>query len=385
MALTVTTLSTNLQNAYTAGKPILLSKNILAGQETSDVTGGTGPETAISAVWRNGRAKDALLPEDINATVLSDVTDLAQCPLRAFDYNLSGLTGPWASAFNSTSISDGSPASYLFCRGDQTQSFDSVVLANHNFVDIQSAILEQDSSAVLFVEVYASDVNTFAGGPTNTRKLVRWEPGVTPGLSSFTDERLVCLDLGTSGSQLGGYPSGYLGKFNVISGAEFFQLVIGVNSTSVSFIPSPQIGELFIGPRRQLSRNPTFESWLDGPDIESDVSEFTSRSGIKTRYGIALGKSIYSPTFTPNGDAVQGTTDLYSLDDLATLEQFWEDTKYGANGFFLIPEPSASPTVDAPFCITTDAFFPAQMQGGLTDREVSFEFEELPPYTREEG
>lgn len=379
MALTVTTLSANLQSAYSAGKPILLSKNILAGQETSDVTGGTGPETTISAVWRNGRAKDALLPEDINASVLSDVTDLAQCPLRAFDSNLAGLTAPWGSSFQSDA-----PASYLFCRGDQTQSFDSVVIANHNFVDIQTAINEQDATAKLFVEVYASDANTFAGGTSNTRKLVRWESGTTPGFSGFTSKRLVCLDLGTSGSHLGGYAAGYQGKYDVITGAAFFQLVIGVDSTNVSYIPSPQLGEFFIGPRRQLSRNPTFETWLDGPDIESDVTEFTSRSGIKTRYGISLGKSVYTPIFTPEGDAVQGTTDLYSLDDLATLEQFWQDTNYGANGFFLIPEPSASPTVNAPFCVTLDAFFPAEMQGGLTDRQVSFEFEELPPYTREE-
>ena len=378
MPLTVATLSTNLQSAYSAGKPILLAKNILVGQETSDVTDGLGPETGISAVWRNGRAKDALLPEDIGGP-LSNATDLAQCPLRAFDNNLSGMTAPWASSFQSDA-----PASYFYCLGSPTTAFDSVVIANHNFKDIQTAITEQDVSAKLFVELYVSDARTFTGGPTATRKLVRWEGGTTPGFSAFTNKRLVCLDLGTSGSQLGGYPSGYLGKYDVVSGGSWFQLVIGVDSTSVTFIPSPQIGELFVGPRRQLSRNPSFGTSLELTQIESDTSDFSSRTGIQTRYGLSLGKSIYSPTFVTEGDADQGTTDLYSLNDLETLEQFWQDTKYGANGFFLIPSPGASPTIDAPYCVVREAEFPAQLQSGLTERDISFEFEETPPYTREE-
>tara|TARA_A100001391_G_scaffold199581_2_gene182806 strand:+ start:5293 stop:6435 length:1143 start_codon:yes stop_codon:yes gene_type:complete len=379
MPLTVSTLSTNLQNAYNAGKPILLSKNILAGQETSDVTDGLGPETGISAVWRNGRGKAILLPEDLATTSFAKATDLAQCPLRAFDHNLSGMTAPWSSSFQSDA-----PASFFYCLGDPTTAFDSVVIANHNFKDIQLAISEQDVSAKLFVELYVSDARTFTTGSTTTRKLVRWEAGTTPGFSAFTNKRLVCLDLGTSGSQLGGQPAGYLGKFNVISGGSFFQLVIGVDSTSVTFIPSPQIGELFVGPRRQLSRNPTFGTALDIVQIESDISNFSSRSGVQTRYGLSLGKSVFNPTFITEGDADQGTTDLYSLNDLETLEQFWQDTQYGANGFFLIPSPGSSPTIDAPFCVVSQAEFPAQLQSGLTERDISFEFEETPPYTREE-
>ena len=357
---------------------------MLAGQATSDVTGGSGPETNISAVWRNGRAKDALLPEDINASVLSDVTDLAQCPLRAFDYNLAGMTAPWGSSYQSDA-----PASYLFCRGDSSESFDSVILANHNLKDIQTAIKEQDASATLFVELYASDNNAFSGGPSSTRKLVRWEAGLLDVPAAFTERRLVCLDLGTSGSQLGGYPAGYQGKYDVISGASFFQLVIGVDSSSVTYIPSPQIGELFVGPRRQMSRTPNYQTWCGANnnqniEIASDVTQFTSRSGLETRYGISLGKGLFKPVFTTEGDAAVGTTDLYSLNDLATLESFWKDTQYGANGFFLIPSGGSSSTLDAPFCVTTQAFFPSRTAGGLTEREVSFEFEEIPPYMREE-
>jgi len=378
MAIAVTTLGAGVQQALSDGKPCLLAKNILAGQETSDVTAGIGPETGISAIWRTASGKALLLPDTLNAV---GNTDLAQSPLRAFDSNLAGMTAPWQST---TAVS--SPASVLFFRGDQTASFDSVVIANHNFKDLSDFVREENVTAKLFVEVYAGETNAFGAG--TFQKLVRWEAGVTPGFSAFTDERLVCLDLGTSGSQVGGFPSGYLGKYFSYTNAPYFQLVVGVDDGSsggtTTQLPSPQIGELFIGPRRQLSRNPTFDTW-DVTDIESATGQFSSTTGIQTRYGISLGQSLYNPTFTPGGDADLGISDLYSLNDYATLQTFWEETNYGSNPFFLIPVPSVSPTVGAPFCSIVEADFPALIEGGLTERNVAFEFEEIPPYTREEA
>lgn len=307
MAIVVTTLSAGVQSALAAGKPCLLSKNILAGQATSDVTAGIGPETGISAVWRTGSGKAVLLPEALDAT---GNTDLAQSPLRAFDHNLAGLTAPWKSADASNS-----PASILYFRADQTASCDSVVIANHNFKDLDAFVKEENASAKLFVEVYAGETNAFGVG--TYQKLVRWEAGVTPGFTAFTDERLVCLDLGTSGAQTGGSPSGYLGKYYSYTNAPYFQLVVGVDDTSsggtTTQLAAPVIGEVFIGPRRQLSRNPTYETW-DDTNISSTVAQFSSDAGVQTRYGISLGQSLYNPTFTPGGDASLGTTDLYSLD-----------------------------------------------------------------------
>ena len=372
MAITVGSISSGQLSAYNADKPLFLAKNILASGTTNDVTTGSGPETSISAVWRSGSGKDVLNPDAMSGV---GNTDLAQSPLRAFDYNLAGLTGPWLSPFGTA------PGATFFCKGDESASFDSVVIANHNFKDIADYITEESPSARLFVEVYAGENNSFSSG--TYQKLVRWEPGVTPGFSAFTKERLVCLDLGTSGAQTGGSPSGYQNKYYSYTGAVYFQVVIGVNDVSVTQLPAPLFGELFIGPRRQLSRNPTYDSWTDSPIINNIVAKFKSKTGTETRYGLSLGQSAYNPVWLPSGDSVQGTTDLYTLDDLGTLESFWEDTNYGANGFFLIPKPSSDPNT-APFCESMTSDFGAALQGGLTDRSITFDFQEIPPYVREE-
>jgi hypothetical protein len=378
VAITVSTVSAGQLDAYNADKPILLSKNILAGI-TLDGTGGSGPEFGLSAVWRGGYVTTPTTPWPMDS---DGRTDLAQCPLRAFDYNLAGLTSPW----RAPSITIGlKPLAVLFCRTYATETADSVIIANHNFEELSRFVTTNWSGASLYVEVWMSTTQAFGAG--TYEKLVRWEPGVTPGFSAFTKKRLVCLDLGEDGSSTAyATNAGFLGKYSSYTGGTCFQIVIGVKPVYTAtdvYLPSPSLGEVFIGPRRQLSRNPGLDTWTDTQTISSEIGQFTSKSGVQTRYGISTGQSIYNPAWTTIGDAEYGTTDLYSLNDLATLDSFWTDTNYGANGFFLVPKPKTAHTT-APFCHVTDTNFQAEMEGGLTDRKIAFEFNETPPYVRTE-
>mgnify|MGYP003653303590 CR=1 FL=1 len=383
MAITISTVSSDKLDAYNADKPILLSRNILAEATGMEGSGTVGQELDISAVWRDYYSLSPRVPMAMDT---DSRTSRVQCPLRAFDHNLSGLTSPWRAAI----IGGGTRPTYnFFCRIPANVALDSLVIANHNFEELNRFIVATWAGSVaLMVEVWVGTDISFGAG--TYEKLVRWEPGVTPGFSAFTKKRLVCLDLGEDGSSTAtGTNAGFREKYYSYTGGTCLQFVVSITGTrdpaspTDIYLPSPAIGEIFAGPRRQLSRNPALDTWTDTQTISSEIGQFTSKSGIQTRYGISTGQSIYNPAWTTIGDAEYGTTDLYSLNDLATLDSFWSDINYGANGFFLVPNPKTAHTT-APFCYVTDTNFQAEMEGGLTDRKIEFEFNEMPPYVRTE-
>ena len=376
MSITVGSISAAQLAAYSAGKPSLLARNALAnyaGQNAVDVTNGIGPETGVSAVWRTCLGT-YMSPTPINTV---SYTDNGQNPLRAFDYSLSAFTGSWRGYGTTSAVWGGGMA--LTCVVDPTVPIDTIIIANHNFKEIAEV-----TGGDVMVDVWFDDTNTFANALVDKNAAVLWRP-TTPhptGFSAFTKERLVCFDLGAD-RLVDGVEAGFLGHNYQYTGVSYAQIrvMIAAGTSSVS-MPAPQIGEIFMGPRRQLSRFPGFTTW-NNDEIESVVGEFTSKGGVKTRYGLSMGQSVYSPNWTTGGAEDEGTEDLHGLNDLKTLEDFWADCKYGGRPFFFIPDPLNARNV-APFCRVVDADFPATLVGGLTEREVSFDFEELSPYVRGE-
>jgi hypothetical protein len=416
MAVVISTVIANKLAGYNNNKPLFLSKNMLAGQ-TTDVTGGTGPET-ISACWRMDTSLSTT-PLDIDAhfnvastgwldtgvkmtitvplshsiTIDEEITfttatssnntvatvtavtsttivvpsvavgsaievgqvstgipgihnnsDSFQHPLLACDRQLTGTSAPYVSSARTHAL-------IFACEYSTTTPIDSIAIANHNFAQIAGA---GSSPSDLVVSVAVSDTNSFASWD----RIATWS-------APFTDERLVCLDLGDPSDS---------GSYKSYTQVRYLQVFI----YGTANINGPQIGEVFAGPRRQLSRTPLFDSY-DADSTTNIIGSFVSKAGNETRYAFATGRETQVPIFNPSGDADLGTTDLYSLNDYATLKTFWADTDYGTHSFFFLPNVSGKPN-ECFFMYADDLVFPSKIISGLTDHEVDFAFTEVGPF-----
>lgn len=343
MTIVASTVDSNKITAYNANKPLFLAKNMLA-DVTTNVTGGTGPET-ISACWR---IDNSLSTSPLNTTAsgtVSNNSDSFQHPLLACDHQLTGTSAPY--------VSSGRTHALIFaCEYSTTTPIDSIVIANHNFAEIAGA---GSAGSDLRVKVAISTANNF----TSHTIIQEWE-------APFTKERLVSLDLGNALGATGAYAS--------YTKVRFLQVFM----YGAASINGPQIGEVFAGPRRQLSRMPLFDSY-DTDSTSNMIGSFVSKAGNETRYSIASGREIQTPVFTPGGDADLGVTDLYTLNDYATLQSFWADTKYGTNPFFFLPNVSGK-TGECFFMYADNLIFPSKIISGLADHEVDFAFTEIAPF-----
>jgi hypothetical protein len=356
MAVTVGTITTAQNDAYSADKPVLLSKNLLEGTTGSatDVTGGSGPES-ISACWRSTKASSDHLPMSVSAATAN--SDPWQSPTRAFDRNIGSFTAPFLSddAVGPT----GTHSYYKHCfiarinTNTTDNPIDSIVIGSHNLnqIDVGSVTYP------FLVTVHFSDVADFS----SYQQVVQWN--VTTR-TNFINKRLVLL------------PSA---SYTNVS---YIQIVFSVASGGGAVLPAPQIGEVFMGPRRQLSRRPDTESF-DTDTTENVMGTFSSKGGVHSRYAISRGRAIRSPKFYPSGDPRLGTTDLYGLDDLQTFDTFWSDTDYGSKPFFYLPSPFTKAD-NAYFMYSERTEFPSAMLGGLTERELEYDLREVSPYLSSE-
>ena len=368
MTVTFASISTANTNAAAANKPILLAQNVLESGASLSIRGEipsvdatVNPET-ICGCWRSSNTYTTSPIGLQNTTTSTYVgTLISGKALFAHSTEHGSFTSP-LERDSSTSYKSHALI-FRIPENTSTNPIDSLVIGAHNFSEINNG----DSSNPLMVTVHVADNYTFAGVTGSVYQIAQFN--ITDSFQST--KRIVDLRLGA-------------GDFAELQyyGVKYIQVVI---SQGGGFIAPPQIGELFLGPRRQLSRYPTQESFeLD--ETENAVGVFNSKAGVKRFYRISSGREIIRPNFTPGGDPDLGTTDLYTLDDLSTLESFWADTDYGAKPFFFIPKP-LSPSYSAPttyFMYSEKLEFPAIMQGGLTDRSVEFEFRELSPYVSSE-
>lgn len=346
MAVGVGTVSADKIAAYNANKPLLLGRNMLANS-TVDVTLGSGPET-ISACWRRDTS---LSTSPLSVTASGSVTnnsDRVAHPELACDRQLSGLASP----YNKTARTH---ALIFSCEFSNTIPIDSVIIANHNFAQIAGA---GSSSSDLVVNVAVSDSKTFSSHEV----IQSWT-------APFTNERLVSIDLGNTGGGTGSYKS--------YTGVTYLQVYMYGSADIIG----PQIGEVFAGPRRQLSRRPIFDTY-DNDAVTNVIGIFTAKSGAQTQYGFSKGKEVQAPIFAPSGDAstTPATTDLHNLDDYATLQSFWADIDYGTHCFFFLPNVSGKKD-ECFFMYANEMIFPSQMISGSTsDHEVDFAFTEIAPF-----
>ena len=358
MAVIVGAITAGQSSALAADKPLLLSKNLLEGTYgyATDVTGGSGPET-ISACWRSTKASSDHLPMAVSdATANSDPW---QSPTRAFDRKIGAFTAPFLADDAAGPTGTYSYYKHCFIARINTNTIDNpidtIVIGSHNLNQLAATV--GSTTYPLLVTVHVSDTPDFS----TYQQVVQWN--MTLRSSGFNNRRLVLVPVVT--------------YYNV----SYVQVVFSLASGGGSVLPAPQIGEVFVGPRRQLSRRPDTESF-DTDTTENVMGTFSSTSGVKSRYSISRGREIRAPKFYPSGDPLLGTTDLYGLDDLQTFEDFWKDIDYGAKPFFYIPHSLSSD--DAYFMYSERTEFPSTMLGGLTERELEYEFREVSPYLSSE-
>ena len=357
MAIVVSTIDSGIVALYDDNKPLFLSYNLLSA-DNGDVTLGAGPE-AISACWRSTSSIETS-PIDITAGTSGPNSDNVFSPLLACDKQLTGMTGPWNGTY---STPYNTHAITFKTEYSTTAALDSLVIANHNFAQLAGP---GSASSDLVIRVAISDSNTFG----TSHVIQEWE-------APFTDERLLSLDLGNALGASGAYKS--------YTQINFLQVWF----TGSASINGPQIGEVFAGSRRQLSRTPIYDTYNTNT-TNNIVGTFTSKSGLDTRYAISTGREEQAPTFDPSGNAYEpawyskpeliARTDIGGQNDFATLKTFWEDINYGTDPFFYIPNVSGKQG-ECFYMFVDDMLFPATIgDGGISDREVDFQFLEVGPY-----
>ena len=147
-------------------------------------------------------------------------------------------------------------------------------------------------------------------------------------------------------------------------------------STDAGDVGVPEIGQLVLGKARRLSQGPT-RPW-DPDGTESDVTDFKPKGGQSVRYTRSYGRAVFR--------AVQWQatgTDLYSLDDVATLKSWRDDTNHLTKGFAYVVDPrsiSAAVSDEVYWFHARAASFRSAFVGPAERRMGPFDFEEVAPY-----
>ena len=230
--------------------------------------------------------------------------------------------------------------------------FDTVAIINHNF-----GSLTPGAGHHAKVEVEVSNNSNFSSAYTiaerdeiqDDRRLIFWSLGAPEGNSyeHYTDIRYLRLKITMS-----------------ISTA------------------APSIGQVILGRRYQMSQRPNVP--YDDQAFTSEVSDFSSTSGIVARYVRHAGRRKFAPTWNPTG------ADGFGLDDLTTLRDWFENCGYGSKPFLYLDKPHSEretaltgTTRIGHYCMASPALnIPAE---GPVLRVAAFEFTESAPFVSGES
>lgn len=181
---------------------------------------------------------------------------------------------------------------------------DMAIIGNHNFSDLAGTVT---------VKLYFADDSAFT---TNLRTAYTW---------TISDaSRLVSMVLDTT----------ITGPFRY-SAVRYAGIGITTTSTFSTANGMPQIGEVFLGRRRQLARKHDYP----GDDLsESSVVEtHETTGGYSTQYRDAYGRRDLSLSWTSD------TADVLGIDDQAVWRSLWTDSEQGTRPFWYLREPSTAP------------------------------------------
>lgn len=328
----------------------------------------------------------------------TDRTDTNFPAVRAYD-----SLGPLIT--KTTGVASTSPKYFNFYFSSTSAiSFDSLIILGHNFnsIDITTITLE------------IADNDDF---DENVRQIAKYEPG-----SDVIDNRIVFTHLNTastatvksantvsgdatvaittSGMRVGDGISGtgipadtYVASITDGSNLELTQNATATNTgialthtqynynsggtaqrySSVQRVrlklehsgsKDPQVGEILLGTRYQLQRNPDVP-WDDLAEV-SEVAEAKALSGLVRRY------------VTYRGQAIRNfNASISSSAEITVIENWWNAIEEGTKPFVYIEKPSSDPKAFMMVLDTTVLEFP---NVGPFERQLSFSMTEQPPF-----
>lgn len=221
----------------------------------------------------------------------------------------------------------------------ETGQIDSIAILNHNYADIAQL-------TGVYVEI--DTANDFA---TNNETIASW--------TSFDSQRLVTFTVsdGTSSPRR-------------LDSVQYLRI-----RHTFSSAPSvaPTLGEVIVGRRFQFASkgNVAFPEY----PLHSMVSSHQSYSGVNTRHERYAGKFEASLSWTLGGALYSG------IDRTANALGVVRRSNYGVYPVLYCEDPTTSPRDSRLVYIGTDTNI---MQMGPLHREVSFAFDEEPPFLEAE-
>ena len=225
-------------------------------------------------------------------------------------------------------------------------SFDTCLILNHNL----------NSGGFNIVSLEISDDPDFGtGGGDNTIEIFKYT------VDGTTDNRLICTNLNSADSDAYD-PSGTAQRY---SSVRYVRLKITADSGTAR---QAKIGELFLGTRYQLQRNPDVP-W-NNKDETSETTEFKALSGLVRRYVHYRGQALRN--FRA---AISASAEITVIDD------WFNGINEGTNPFVYVETPSSSA---APYLMILDTPALSFPLVGPFERILQFSMSEQPPYLSRE-
>ena len=281
--------------------------------------------------------QSASSPSDAHWTLVgthgsADVTDTATPATRAYD-SIGNLVTKTNTASAATTTK------YYNFYFSTAISFDTLIILGHNLNTI----------AATDVKLQLSNSDTFSS------VINPYESGTLSG----DDDRLICTNLNSESS--GSYSSS--GTAQRYSGVEYCRLVITHTGSK-----TPEIGEIILGTRYQLQRNPDVP-WNNKAEF-SQVTDFKAESGLNKRYVAYRGQAIRKLS-----------APISSSSEITVVDNWWNDTEEGTKPFVYMETPKTAAKAHLMILDTPALSFDLV---GPFERRLSFDMTEQPPYLSRE-
>ena len=300
---------------------------------TSAETTGFNADKPLMVVQQAGNPSEAHWTVTGNLTG-TDVTLPAEPAARAYD-DIGNLVT------STTGVASTSPKYYGFTFSTGI-TFDTFAILGHNFAstELTSAALEIADDAAF---------------GTNKIEIAKWTRG-----SATVDDRILITNLNSEGGS-STYSEG--GTAQRYSNVQYARLVVTHSGSK-----DPELGEIILGYRYQLQRNPDLP-WNNKAQA-SAVTDFVSNTGMLKRYVLNRGKAARSFRSSMGAAA-----------EIAVIDAWFAATEEGTRNFVYIETPSSSPKAYLMAMVDSALNFPLV---GPFERVLEFAMTEQPPFLARE-
>ena len=308
---------------------------VLASAETTGFNNDK-PMFVVQQPGTNNTPSVARWTEAAGATTDTDRTAAGYPANRAFD--------DFGSVLTKDTASTDTEKYYVLDMGSNTISFDTLLILGHNF----------NSVGVTSVALEIADAADFGTDKIEIAKYTR---------SGAVDNRILITNLNSEGGSSTYSSGGTPRRYNT---ARYLRLkIVTDGSTSRQM----EIGELILGYRYQLQRNPNVP-W-DNKGQASIVTDFRSQSGLTRRYVMNRGQALR--TFA---------TGMATAAEITVIDNWYAAINEGTRNFVYIETPSSSPQSHLMFMEDAIKNFALV---GPTERTFQMALFEQPPFLAREG